>query len=279
MKELQLTITLPSLQVTIPEGELDIQYLEKFVFQLVKMIGQHILTSILQFLDNQLRKERKRGELSNCGKRRKYLLTLLGNITYHKHLYQDQEGHYRCLLAETLKRKLTQTLSYNRKRKSQVSSLLGEGNIPEALMLLEEEKSKNPQKKDELHELMTYLVHNAEGIHTVDHLKEEGLPVDTMGAIEGNIDKILANRFKKRGMSWSTSGALNLAKVGQLIINDDWDNFWPTEEEVVPRQIEPKEFHLPQEDKYDRQYSLPVLVGPHQDRTWVKQLKELISIH
>jgi hypothetical protein len=24
-----------------------------------------------------------------------------------------------------------------------------------------------------------------------------------MGAIEGNIDKILANRFKKRGMSWS----------------------------------------------------------------------------
>ncbi len=34
------------------------------------------------------------------------------------------------------------------------------------------------------------------------HLKEKevGLPVDTIGAIEGNIDKILANRFKKRGM-------------------------------------------------------------------------------
>jgi hypothetical protein len=29
MKELQLTITLPSLQVTIPEDQLDIQYLEK----------------------------------------------------------------------------------------------------------------------------------------------------------------------------------------------------------------------------------------------------------
>jgi hypothetical protein len=477
MKELRLTITLPSLQVTIPEDQLDIQYLEKFVFQLVKMIGQHILTSILQFLDNQLRKKRKRGELSNCGKRSKYLLTLLGNITYQKHLYRDQEGQYRCLLDETLglkpnqrmstpyqkitglfsfaagsyrnaqrfleycygdsvsfeairqqvqlqgtqiqqqeayafdqnltealkpsslnpnqlvpetlylevdgtminlqkqtkkkaelklailhrgkvkrypsgnsdaqklkdkfayaglgpadefmaqvsllaeekyqvydqhlilvggdgatwikegardyfphsiyqlcpfhlKRKLTQTLSYNRKRKSQVSSLLGEGNIPEALMLLAEEKSKNSQKKDELHELMTYLVHNAEGIHAVDRLKEAGLPVDTMGAIEGNIDKILANRFKKRGMSWSPSGALNLAKVGQLIINDNWDDFWPTEEEIVPKQIESQEeVHLPREDKYDRQYSLPVLAGPHQDRSWVKQLKELISIH
>jgi len=35
---------------------------------------------------------------------------------------------------------------------------------------------------------------------------------------------------------------------------------------------------LPKEDKYDHRYSLPVLVGPHQDRSWVKQLKELVSI-
>jgi hypothetical protein len=474
MKELQLTITLPSLQVTIPEDQLDIQYLEKFVFHLIKIIGQHILTSILQFLDNQLRKERKRGELANCGKRSKYLLTLLGNITYSKHLYRDREGQYRCLLDETLglkpnqrmstryqkitglfsflagsyrnaqrfleycygdcpsfecirqqvqlqgtqiqqqeeyafdqnldkalklnptpvqsdpiyleidgtmihlqkqkkkkaelklaiihkgkekrypagtsdakklkdklayaglgpadefmaqvsllaqekyqvynhnlilvgadgatwikegakdyfpnsiyqlcpfhlKRKLIQHLSYNRKTKSQVSSLLAEGNIPEALLLLEEEKDQNPKRKDELNELMTYITNNAEGINAVDRLKEKGLPVDTMGAIEGNIDKILVNRFKKRGMSWSPSGALNLVKVGQLIINDDWDDFWPTEEEVLLKQIKPKEkYHFPKEDKYDQSYSLPVLVGPHQDRNWVKQLKELISIH
>ena len=477
MKELQLTITLPSLQVTIPEDELNFQHLEKFVFQLTKIIGQHVLTSILQFLDNQLRNQRKRGELTNCGKRSKYLLTLLGNITYQKHLYRDKEGHYRCLLDETLglksnqrmstryqkltglfsfaagsyrnaqrfleycygdsvsfetirqqvqhqgsqiqqqeeyafdqnleealkpsstlipksnteplyleidgtmihlqrqkkkkaelklailprgkekryptgnseakklkdklayvglgpadefmaqvsilaeekfqmydhtlilvggdgatwikegakdyfphciyqlcpfhlKRKLIQTLSYNPKRKSEISSLLQGGKISEALVLLEEEKSKNSQKKDELNELTTYLINNAEGINAVDRLKAAGLPVDTMGAIEGNIDKILANRFKKRGMSWSPSGALNLAKIGQLIINDDWEDFWPSEEEVVLKQIEPEEeYHFPKEDKYDRQYSLPVLVGPHQDRNWVKQLKELISIH
>jgi hypothetical protein len=477
MKELQLTITLPSLQVTIPEDQVNFQYLEKFVFQLVKIIGQHILTEILQFLDNRLREERQRGELSNCGKRRKYLLTLLGNITYQKHLYQDKEGQYHCLLDEKLglksnqrmstpyqkitglfsftagsyrkaqrfleycygdsvsfetirqqvqrqgsqiqrqeaeafdqqleetlrptttftpkassgetlylevdgtmihlqqqkkkkaelklaiihqgkekrypagnseakklkdklayaglgpadefmaqvslladekyqlsdhnlilvggdgatwikegaqdyfpnsiyqlcpfhlKRKLIQHLSYNRRRKSEISSLLGEGNISEALLLLEEEKDQNPQRKDELNELITYLVNNAEGIKAIDRLKERGLPVDTMGAIEGNIDKILANRFKKRGMSWSLSGALNLAKVGQLIINNDWDSFWPAEEEVIFKQIEPKkEVHLAKEDKYDRKYSLPVLVGPHQDRTWVKQLKELVSI-
>ena len=145
---------------------------------------------------------------------------------------------------------------------------------------MEEEKGKNSQKKDELNDLATYLINNAEGINAVDRLKEAGLPVDTMGAIEGNIDKVLANRFKKRGMSWSPSGALNLAKVGQLIINDNWDDFWPAEEEVILKQIKPQEqYHLPKEDKYDRKYSLPVLVGPHQDRSWVKQLKELVSIH
>ena len=102
MKNLSLTITLPALQVTIAEDELDLQHLKKFVFNLSKIIGQHILTCILQFLDNQLRKDRKRGELTNCGKRTKYLLTLLGNITYHKHIYRDQEGQHHYLLDETL---------------------------------------------------------------------------------------------------------------------------------------------------------------------------------
>lgn len=50
-------------------------------------------------------------------------------------------------------------------------------------------------------------------------LQRHGLSVETMGAIEGNIDKILANRSKKRGMSWSKAGALYLAKIGQKIIN------------------------------------------------------------
>jgi len=437
MKKLKLTITLPSFELTIPEGKLNFQYLEQFVFQLAKIIGQHVLTEILKFLDNRLRKERARGILTNCGKRSRYLLTLLGNITYHKYLYRDQEGQYRCLLDETLglkphqrmsthyqkitglfsflagsyrnaqrfleycygdsvsfeairqqvqlqgtqiqrqeaytfdqkleealkptilnpnksapetlyleldgtmihlqkqkkkkaelklaifhkgkekrypsgssdakklksrlayaglgpddefmaqvsllaeenfhvydhnlilvggdgatwikegakdyfpnsiyqlcpfhlKRKLTQSLSYNRKRKSEISSLLQEGKISEALLLLEEEKGKNSQKKNELNDLITYLINNQEGINAVDRLKERGLPVDTMGAIEGNIDQILANRFKKRGMSWSPSGALNLAKVGQLIINDDWDSWWPIkEEELTFKQIKP----------------------------------------
>ena len=84
---------------------------------------------------------------------------------FHNSIYQLCPFH--------LKRKLIQHLSYNRKTKSQVSLLLQEGNISEALLLLEEEKSKNPQRKDGLNELSTYLLNNAEGINAVDRLKEK----------------------------------------------------------------------------------------------------------
>ncbi len=81
-------------------------------------------------------------------------------------------------------------------------------------------------------------------------------------------------------MGWSTSGALNLAKIGQLIINGTWDDWWPLDEEVILKEMEPeKKVCLPKEDKYGHTYTIPVLIGPHQDRGWVKQLKELISIH
>ena len=64
-KELKLIIELPSLQLTIPEGKLSSPYLEQLVFQLTKIIGQHLLTEILHLLDHQLREERERGKLDN----------------------------------------------------------------------------------------------------------------------------------------------------------------------------------------------------------------------
>lgn len=60
---------------------------------------------------------------------------------------------------------------------------------------------------------------NQEGINA---LREQGLPVEDLEAIEGNIDKTSANRFKKREMKWSKKGALSLAKVGQIIANNQW---------------------------------------------------------
>jgi len=95
-----------------------------------------------------------------------------------------------------LERRLTQTLSCNSMRYYEISQLLKQSKIPEALTILED-RERYPKKTKELEELATYFINNQEGINTVDVLKEKGLPVDTMGAIKGNIDKVLSNRFKK----------------------------------------------------------------------------------
>ena len=41
---------------------------------------------------------------------------------------------------------------------------------------------------------MHYIYYNKEGVNAVDRLRKQGIPVEDLGAIEGNIDKSLANR-------------------------------------------------------------------------------------
>ena len=101
---------------------------------------------------------------------------------------------------------------------------------------------------------------------------------------KGNIDKTLANRFKKKGMRWSRKGALSLAKVGEKIVNNEWDSWWPKEADQMGMKLDLEkvvslDFNKDSNDKYDHTYSLPVLSGPHQDRLWVKSLKRLVSIN
>lgn len=78
-------------------------------------------------------------------------------------------------------------------------------------------------------------------------------------------------------MKWSKKGSLSLAKVGQKIVNNEWDSWWP--KEIAQREPDrlrlekvSLDFDKKGNDKYDHTYSLPVLSGPHQDRPWVKSL-------
>jgi hypothetical protein len=181
-----------------------------------------------------------------------------------------------------LERKLKQTLPYHKKMQKEIRGLLKAEQIGEALEELNQERILRPEHKKDIEGLIHYIYSNQEGLNAVDRLRKQGLPVEDLGAVEGNIDKSLANRFKKRGMRWSIPGALSLAKVGEKIINNEWDGWWSKE----ITQLEPdgmkleKVFSLDFDkgDKYDQTYSLPVLSGPHQDRPWVKSLKRLLSV-
>jgi len=183
-----------------------------------------------------------------------------------------------------LMRKLKQTLPSHKERQSRIRSLLKEGEIEKALKELHQEKNLNPKYRKKIEGLMHYICYNQEGINASDRLRTQGFPVEDLGAIEGNIDKTLANRFKKRGMRWTRQGALTLAKIGEKLLNNEWENWWPQETEPTYlkwplEKVASLHFHKGSHDKYDNTYILPTLSGPHQDRDWVKSLKRLVSIN
>jgi len=49
---------------------------------------------------------------------------------------------------------------------------------------------------------------------------------ESAGAIEPNVDKVIAHRFKGREMSWSEEGAQALLKIRQTIVNNERENWW-----------------------------------------------------
>ena len=482
MENLEVTIQLPNLKLNIPEDRINFHTLERIVFDLSRKIGQELLEELLQLIDDKLKKERKRGILSNHGKRLRYMTTLLGDITFYKRLYQNISGKYLYLLDEKLgltknqraskayqkiegllafvsgsyrkaeglirefygygpsfesirgqvirqgkkilkeekeeidkelikalrptedeltketergivylevdgtnihlqqeektkaelklgiiskgkerrykgglgeakklqdkftytslasgdefmsnlailgekrfnlsqaelvliggdgaswikegaknyfpnsvyqlckfhlEHKLKQTLPYHKEMQREIRNLLKEGEIDKTLKELGQERILKPEHKKDIEGLMHYIYYNQEGVNAVDRLRKQGIPVEDLGAVEGNIDKTLANRFKKRGMRWTRQGALSLAKIGEKIVNNEWDSWWPIEADPIGLKLDLEkvaslDFDKGSNDKYDHTYFLPVLSGPHQDRPWVKSLKRLVSIN
>jgi hypothetical protein len=111
MENLEVTINLPCLKLNITEGRINFHTLERIVFDLSRKIGQELLEELLQIIDDKLKKERKRGKLSNQGKRLRYMTTLLGDITFSKRLYQERGGKYRYFLDEKLSLEKNQWVS------------------------------------------------------------------------------------------------------------------------------------------------------------------------
>jgi hypothetical protein len=64
--------------------------------------------------------------------------------------------------------------------------------------------SEHPKRAEDIRDVRRYLASNADGLWRSD---------PSCGSIEGHIDKVLANRMKKRGRRWSPAGADAMAHV------------------------------------------------------------------
>lgn len=190
-----------------------------------------------------------------------------------------------------LNRAIKTALGHNRGLQRIIRYGLKKDAIAEVIRLLEKEMKRAPNKKENIQDLITYLTNNRQGINGVKKLrkklsKEGKEKLHGTGAIEGNIDKGIANRFKKRGMRWSKVGANYLLKIGGKILNREWDEWWIKKKEIVPdaavsmpmareyRHLKGKVNHTIWQEYLER--SIPALHGPYQDRSWVNKLKEKI---
>jgi len=97
-----------------------------------------------------------------------------------------------------------------------------------------------------------------------------------MGCMESNEDKLVANRMKKQGLSWTIAGALQMHKAIQLAANGEIAPFCfrsrPTPPKITPR-IRPT--LQPNGHQKWLEASVPALVGPHASRLWVNKLRNM----
>ncbi|MEW6141466.1 MAG: ISLre2 family transposase [Thermodesulfobacteriota bacterium] len=109
----------------------------------------------------------------------------------------------------------------------------------------------------------------------------EGMLLRGMGAAEPYVDKVIANRMKKRGMRWTISGADAMARLRALNANGELRRyaskrvFWKVKADAKV-VIRVKERVLDDPGGWLRK-AIPALYGPHADRPWIKAIRELLS--
>ena len=84
------------------------------LFEILQNIARKVFEKTITDIDHYLRDKRRRGELKNTGKRKKYFLTRFGDILYARTRYKDKKGKARYLLDEALSIKKSQRISLSR---------------------------------------------------------------------------------------------------------------------------------------------------------------------
>ncbi len=189
-----------------------------------------------------------------------------------------------------LKRNVKRSLPSMPNTQDKVNGLLGKDKIDEALHLIHRfmARTHDRNNKKSLKDLYTYIDQNRDGINPINRIKDRALrnKIKGAGAMESNVDKFIAHRFKKRGMSWSEKGALSLLKVRETISNGEWDSWWlegrDEKIEIRPeplKQLTAKNFWKAQKNVMPFiEATIPALHGPDRHEPWAKVLREIQDI-
>jgi hypothetical protein len=180
-----------------------------------------------------------------------------------------------------LKRALNQSLDNGLALEVYQACTKGEIDKIDRILTQAQQKATDEGAK-EVARLRGYLMENSFGLRDY-RMEVGGEGLRGLGTIEGNVDKLVANRMKKRGMSWTIKGAhrmtrlVNLREMGEL---HSWiTNKGKQRDNKPPRQVRGIDKTRPNVGMTEQVWleaDLPALAGPHQDRPWVQVLRALI---
>jgi hypothetical protein len=129
------------------------------------------------------------------------------------------------------------------------------------------------RKKEKLEEFSKYVHNNQDCLLDLEY-RGYSSPV-YLGAIEGNVDKLVVHRMKGRGCSWRLRG---LRAMLALCRNSEQLKLHAYH--YLPTQTPTKEYHCIQnlEVEYSEalEKSMPIFRGPDQNKPWVRKLHRYI---
>jgi len=133
------------------------------------------------------------------------------------------------------------------------------------------------KKKEHLQEFLTYLQNNQEGL--LD-LQSRGYDHPAcLGAIEGNVDKLVVHRMKGRGCSWRLPGVRAMLALCRHREQLKAHAFHYCPVPSVAKKGRRSSFNLTVQYSEAVQKSMPIFHGPDQHKPWVRSLARFIHGH
>ena len=88
------------------------------------------------------------------------------------------------------------------------------------------DKSQTQLGESSLQSFYLQLRNNLNSIVDYHSYRKKGCYISSV-LVEKAIDLLVGRRLKLRGQNWSRPGADNLLVFRQMMLNDQWQNYWP----------------------------------------------------
>jgi len=156
------------------------------------------------------------------------------------------------------------------------------GNIAEAdRLLMKAQAQRDKEQSLEIGWLRAYLLENACGLADY-RIRLGGEALRGLGAIEGNVDKLVACRMKRRGMSWTKRGAQRMARLLELRYSGEISAWIRPRKGITTLTPATAPAAAPggkRRGDWSAEWldaGVPALYGPHSNRPWVQALNSLV---